>query len=111
MKYYQIEAIKSDNKLIERFFENGKRFIKYIPFNPKVVVALKEQFKDKPIEVELKNGWIVITKTGIDETYKKAGEEMMQGEELTVERLAEEEMKMLQKAGYKVTLVLSEVEE
>jgi len=110
MKYYQIEAIKSDNKLVERFFEDGRRFIKYIPFNPKIIIALKEQFKDKPIEVELNNGWIVITKTGIDETYKKAGEELMKGEKLTVERLAEEEFKMLKSVGYKVSLFMSEVD-
>jgi len=111
MKYYELEAIKSDNRLIERFFDDGRRFIKYIPFNPKIVAALKEQFKDKPITVELKEGWIVITKTGFDEQYAKAGQSLIGEEgEVTVERIAEEEMKMLKRAGYRVSLVIGDTD-
>jgi len=111
MKFYELQAIKSDNQLVERFFEDGRRFLKYIPFNPKIVTALQEQFKGKPIEVELKGSWIVITKTGYDETYAEAGKSLV-GEdgEITVERIAEEEMKMLKRAGYSVSLVIGETE-
>lgn len=110
MKYYELEAIKSDNRLIERFFDDGRRFIKYIPFNPKIITALQEQFKGKPITVELKKGWVVITKTGFDEQYAKAGASLTGDKEVTVETIAEEEKKMLTKAGYRVSLVIGDTE-
>jgi len=107
MKYYELDAIKSNSRLVERFFEDGRRFIKYVPFNPKIVTALKEQFKDKPVEVEFKEGWVIITKTGFDEQYAQAGKSLVgEEEEITVERIAEEEKKMLEMAGYKVNYVI-----
>lgn len=109
MKYYQLEATKGSDKIIERFFDDGRRYIKKIPFSHQVLAVLKEQFKTKPVTVELNDkGWIVITKTGKDETLEKAADSVMKGEQLTVERLAEEEAKMLEKAGCKVNYMVRE---
>lgn len=110
MKYYEIDAVKSDDRLIERFFEDGRRFLKKIPFNPKIVVALQEQFKGQPINIELKGGWIVITKMGHSEKYASAAKEVVGDKPITIDFIAEQEMKMLQKAGYKVTMVIGEIE-
>lgn len=111
MKYYELDAVKSDSRIVERFFEDGRRFIKYVPFNPKILGALQEQFKDKPITVELKQGWIIITKTGFDESMANAAKSVVgEDEEITVERIAEEEKKMLQSVGYKVSYVMGGVE-
>jgi len=110
MKYYEIKAVKSNNQLIERFV-NGVRYVKYIPFNPQIVVALQEQFKNKPVEVELKGSWIVITKTGHDEQLAKAGASVMSEDEVTEEALAQKEMEMLKKAGYNVSLNIGETDD
>jgi len=110
MKYYEIDAMKSDNRLVERFFEDGRRFIKYIPFNPKIVAVLKEQFKNKPIDVELKGTWIVITKTGFDEQFARAGKSLVGDDEVTIGRIAKEEVKMLTKAGYRVKLIVGDTD-
>ncbi len=111
MKYYELIGTKGSEKLIERFFDNGKRYIKKTPFDHKILAVLKEQFKSRPVEVELnKNGWIVITKTGSDEQFAKAADSVLQGEELTIQRLAEEEAKMLRKAGYKVNYMVHDDE-
>lgn len=110
MEYYELTATKTGSKIVERFFEDGRRFLKYVPFNPKVVTTLKEQFKDKPIDIELKGSWIVITKRGKIDQFEKAGKELIKSEEeLTVERIAQEEKKMLQRAGYSVLYVVGKV--
>lgn len=108
MKYYQLIGVRGDNKIIERFFDDGRRFLKYIPFNPKIVITLKEQFKNRPIDVDFKEGWIIITKTGFDEQMAQASDSVLKGETLTIERLAEEEKKMLERAGYKVEYMIGE---
>jgi len=110
MKYYELHAIKPGAELVERFFEDGRRFLKYVPFNPKIIATLQEQFKNKPVNVELKGTWIVITKTGKIDDFEKAAKTLMKdGEELTVEKLAREEQKMLQKAGFTVTYMVGDI--
>lgn len=110
MKYYELVGKKGNDMIIERFFEDGRRFIKYVPFNPKILVAVKQQFKDKPVEVDYRGGWIVIIKTGIDPAMENAAKRVLKGEELTIERLAEAEKEMLQMAGYKVSYIINETE-
>ena len=111
MRYYEITAERGKSKIVERFMEGGVRYVKYVPFNPKIFVTIKDQFASKPnIKVDLVNGWVKITKTAPDKELEERMKGVV-GEEATMDKLIDMEVKMLKQAGYKVSVVEGEYEE
>jgi hypothetical protein len=105
MRYTEIVALKGEQKIIERYMEDGTRFIKNIPFNPSIFIKLKEQFKNKNIFVEQGNNrWIKITKTGENPDLKNAAEKAIGKKEITHDEIVDMESDMLKKAGFIVSV-------
>ena len=105
MKYTQITATNSQTgqRIVERFLEDGTRFIKHIPFSPQIFVKLKEQFNGKNVSVEISaSKWIKITKTGDNPELKSAAEQATGKSEVTREDIIKAESDLLNKAGFVV---------
>jgi hypothetical protein len=103
MNYTEIMASNSQTgqRLMERFMDNGERFIKHIPFNPIIFVKLKEQFNGKNVNVELlSNHWINITKTGDNPELKNAAVQATGKTEITREEIISAEVDLLKKGGF-----------
>ena len=112
MKYTEINATNSQTgqHIIERFLEDGTRFIKHIPFSPQIFVKLKEQFNGKNISVEISaSKWMKITKTGDNPELREAVKKAMGDKEVTREDITKAECELLNKAGFVVQV--REVEE
>ncbi len=93
----------TNQKIVERFMEDGTRFIKHIPFSPTIVIKLKEQFLNKNINVELgANNWIKITKTGENPELEKVAGQVYNKKEITQDDIIKVESEMLSKAGFVV---------
>ena len=107
MKFYEIVAIKGEQKITERYMEDGTRFIKHIPFSPVIFVKLQEQFKGKNILVELgANRWIRISKIGENPELKAAAVKSVGEKELSREDIIKIEADMFTKAGFIVSYEL-----
>jgi hypothetical protein len=107
MKVIEITAQNKSvgQTIVERFFEDGKRFMKVVPFKPQIYSQIKETFKNKNVHVELlNNGWIFIQKLGKDETLENAAKQVVGDIPVTPMDIAKMEMDMLTKAGYLVTI-------
>jgi len=112
MTYTQITATNSQTgqTIVERYMQDGTRFIKNTPFNPVIFVKLKEQFANKNVSVDISaNKWIRIAKTGENPELKAAAEQAIGKSEVTREEIVNMEADMLKKAGFFVQV--KEVEE
>jgi hypothetical protein len=107
MKYYELIAEKGNQKIIERYIENGDRFIKHIPFNPTIFVKLKEQFANKNVSVEMSSSrWVRVHKTGESKELKAAAEQVVGDKQVTREDIMNIEANMLKQAGFFVKVEL-----
>lgn len=89
--------------IIQRFLEDGTRFIKHIPFNLAIVNALKVQLSGKGIEVVFNPNtqWIMIKKTDeVSADFKKAAEKIELKDALNQRSILEREADMLKRAGF-----------
>jgi hypothetical protein len=105
MKYTQITAEKkgTGQKIIERYFEDGTRFIKHIPFSPQILVALKDAFKNKNVSIELgSNQWIRIKKTGENPELEEAVKQATGKSIITEKDRVNAESELLKKSGFVV---------
>lgn len=103
----EILAIKKETnqKIVERFLEDGTRFFKHIPFNPAIFTQLQNQFQNKNVEVVLgNNNWIRIKKMGESPELKQAAEKAFGKRELTQDEIIKIEADMLRKAGFIVKI-------
>lgn len=94
--------------IIQRFID-GDRFYKITPSNiaALAIPKLKEQFKDKPIElVEGKNGWLKISRVGeceeLNEQAKKVMEKKGEPTEVDENYILNKEAEMLKSQGFQV---------
>lgn len=105
MKYYQITAEKGNQKIIERYMENGDRFIKHIPFNPTILIKLREQFANKNVSVDISSfRWIRIHKTGESPELKAAAQKVVGDKQMTRDDIVKIEAEMLKQAGFIVKI-------
>ncbi len=105
MKHTQITANKvgTRQKIIERYFEDGTRFIKHIPFSPQLLIKIKEAFQNKNVSVELgDNQWIRIQKTGENPDLEAAVREATGKVSMTQKEIVNAEVDLLKKAGFVV---------
>lgn len=101
----EIIAINSQLKLIERF-GNGSRFYKIEPekFRLQIFNQIRESFKDKPVEILEANGWLRIRKTDKIEEIEQQLKEKINIEDLDEEKVINNEVNILKKAGFVVTM-------
>ena len=112
MKGIEIIAEKpgTRQKIHQRFFSNGERFIKHIPFSPEIVVQIKEQMKNKPVEIDINSQkWIRIKKTGRDIQMEEALSKELKISEPTLEDQTKIEVNMLKRMGFIVQVKEIEV--
>jgi len=104
MKGKQLTAThKNGQKIVERIFEDGTRFIKHLPYNPQVFVQLKSQFKDKQVDVQIsEDHWVRIKKLADNDKLKEAAKKVYGDNPVSVDDMMEMEAKMLKSAGFVV---------
>lgn len=92
---------QTGQKIVERFLDDGTRFMKVVPFNPQIYVKLKEQFKGKNILIEISaSKWIKISKIGENPELKSAAKQAIGEKEVTQDLIMNMEADMLRKAGF-----------
>lgn len=105
------EKIGTRQKMHQRFFENGERFIKHIPFSPQIIIQIREQLKDKSVEIELnENKWIRIKKIERDMKMENAISNELKIKEPSLDMQANIEVNMLKQAGFIVKINDIEIE-
>ena len=113
MKVYELTAESTQNKqrIIERFIEDGRRFIKVIPFHPQIFAQIKETFKTKPVKVELlNNGWIFIQKIARDEAMEEASKQVIGDKDISLREMIDMEADFLRKGKFIVKIEEKETE-
>ncbi len=98
--------------IVERFMEDGTRFIKQTPYSPLLFKKLKEQFEKKNVFVqESEKKWVMIKKTGENPDLKHIAEQAYGQKEIGYEDILHAEVDLLKKAGYNVQIKDFEVKE
>ncbi len=104
---YELNAqnTQTGQHIVERFMNDGTRFMKVVPFNPQIYIQLRKQFENKNVSVEIGlNKWIKISKIGENPELKSAAKQAIGEKELTQDLMMKMEADMLSKAGFIVEL-------
>ncbi len=105
----EIIAKNNQMELIQRYID-GTRFYQVRPEAVKVVIfsKIKQQFKEKPVEIKESKNWLMIKKKDSKELEKELKDKV--SEELTEKEMLEKEIEVLKKSGFYVQFKIIEDE-